>query len=127
MSTPEEHPMNGTRGALFGDQQPPAEPAPESAPEVDPREDVATRYGLPVEALRGSTTAEVEAHAEVISTWLESQQRMDPIPAQGHHPSQYRPPVNPLRNLTNPDAPVPHDAAHPDHDTAHKHPGWTGH
>lgn len=119
--------MNDTRGALFGDQQPPAEPAQESAPEVDPREDVATRYGLPVDALRGSTTAEAEAHAEVLTGLLDARQRMDPVPAQGKHPSSYQPPANPLRNLTNPGAPVPHDIAHPDHDTAHKNPGWIGH
>ncbi|CAL8899841.1 hypothetical protein [Kocuria varians] len=127
MSQNAEHPMTAARGALFGNQQSPAEPAPEPAPAVDPREDVATRYGLPVDVLRGSTTAEVEAHAEVLTGLLDARQRMDPIPAQGHHPSQYRPPVNPLRNLANPGAPVPHDAAHPDYDTAHKHPGWIGH
>lgn len=127
MNQSDEHPMAAARGALFGDHQAPAEPAPEPTPEGDPREAVAARSGLPVDALRGSTTAEVEAHAEVISAWLESRQRMDPIPAQGKHPGQYRPPVLPLRNLTNPDAPVPHDVAHPDHNTAHKHPGWIGH
>lgn len=122
-----EHPMHTARGALFGDRQPPAEPAPAPAPETDPRDEVAARYGLPVDALRGSTTAEAEAHAEVLSGLLDARQRMDPIPAQGHHPSQYMPPVNPLRNITNPDAPVPHDVAHPDHATSHKKPGWIGH
>ncbi|MEX5268713.1 hypothetical protein [Kocuria sp. CPCC 204721] len=127
MNSYEEHPMTAARGALFGDRQPPAEPAPEPAPEVDPREPVAARYGLPIDALRGATTAEVEAHAEQITAWLDSRQRMGPVLAQGKHPGQYRPPVNPLRNLANPGAPVPHDVAHPDHDTAHKRPGWIGH
>ena len=122
-----EHSLAAARGALFGDRQPPAESAPEPTSEGDPREPVADRYGLPVDALRGATTAEVEAHAEQIATWLDSQQRMEPIPAQGKHPGQYRPPVNPLRHLINPDAPVPHDVAHPDHETSHRNPGWIGH
>ena len=127
MNHNEEHPMAAARGALFGDRQAPAEPAQEPTPEGDPREPVADRYGLPMDALRGSSPAEVEAHAEVLAGLLEARQRMDPVPAQGKHPGPYRPPVNPLRNLTNPGAPVPHDVAHPDHDTAHKNPGWIGH
>ena len=127
MNHHDDHPMTAARGALFGDRQPPAASAPEPTPETDPREDVADRYGLPMDALRGTTTAEAEAHAEVLAGLLEARQRMDPVPAQGKHPSNYRPPVNPLRNLTNPGAPVPHDIAHPDHDTAHKSPGWIGH
>lgn len=133
MSGPERETFEALRAGLFGPRrEAPQEPAPAPGPPanggMDPREAVAARHGVPVEAIRGDTAADLEAHAVQVRELLDSRPAQGPVvDAQGKRPSKYTPRVNPLRNLTNPGAPVPHDVAHPDHDTAHQNPGWIGH